>query len=171
MIRWDWYRATVRGVGVDEMINYFISLNDLSSARPATPKNGYLRAVEVVRGDSVLASFWWGGNAGVLVTGTGDRSPGVADFLLRGRMMGWDVSPSRVDACCDWIEPGLFDSLSHQLIMRLIEVCLSISKAIGRGVLLAHCILVLRRLMSDWCYTKKAMKAAGINRGCVLKFE
>ena len=112
MARWDWYQATVHGRSVESVRDALLSVFDLADWAPGRPKNGYEQGAEVRRGDSVLAEVWWGGNPGVHVKGTGERAPAVREAL---ELVGPHL-PSRVDACVDWIEAGLFDRLSAELL-------------------------------------------------------
>jgi hypothetical protein len=116
-MRWDWYQATIRGVEPWHMAATINAACDLSDIKPGRAKNGYEHAWDIRRGDRVLASVWWGGNPGVHVLATGENAPTVAEVIDKGRKCeGWDVSPTRVDACVDWVQPGLFDQLSSLLI-------------------------------------------------------
>jgi len=113
LVRWDWYQGTVFGgepVFVAEVLGR--AFGDLVDVVPSKPKNGYLRGCQLVRGEP-LCSIWWGGNPGAHVLGTGQASPEVAS-VVRSVVddWRWEWSPSRVDACVDWIEAGLFDELA-----------------------------------------------------------
>lgn len=121
-MRWDWYQATVNKADPVDIVNALVTDLDLSEAKPGRAKNGYLRGVDIKRGDHVLATVWWDGNPGVHVKGTGEDASAVASVLSQGRHRdGWEVLPSRVDACIDWDKPGLFDELSSKLIAFAVE--------------------------------------------------
>lgn len=116
-MRWDWYQATVYGADEREVVGAFLSSIDLSSVHAGMAKNGYLYAWDIKRGDRVLASVWWSGNPGIHVKASGEDAPLADSVLLRGRKVnGWEVLPTRVDACVDWVREGLFDSLSSRLL-------------------------------------------------------
>jgi hypothetical protein len=96
-----------------EVASRALDFFDLVDLVPSAPKNGYTHGTEVRRGDHVVAWIWWGGNPGVCVTGSGEDSPAVAEFL-RGLPAYHRVT--RADACEDWVQAGLFDRLSRVLI-------------------------------------------------------
>ena len=110
MTKFDWYQGTIHGESVADITDHFMSHYcnaDLSITRP---KNGYTHGAKAVRGDTVLAEFWYGGNDGVHVKMTGSSSPkGVS--LMRY----FEHRVTRVDSCMDWIEAGLFDRLAKSL--------------------------------------------------------
>ena len=111
MSRFDWYQGTIHEIDpvvVISSINRDLELTDL---RPCNPHNGYSHGVEFVRGSSVIASAFYGGNKGVNVKGTGDNSPVVASAVKR-----FEHRVTRVDSCTDWKEPGLFDKITKSLI-------------------------------------------------------
>ena len=116
MARFDWYQGTVQQVSQvshSAVAAGLLRCFDLADLAPSTPRNGYTKAAEVRRGDRVLARLMWEGNPGVHVIGSGENAPAVAEYL---RGMGVKHRVTRADACEDWIEPGLFDSLSGALI-------------------------------------------------------
>lgn len=60
----DWYAASFPGVEPDEFIGSFLASHDLSETANFIGKtHGYENAIRIVRGDEVLASVLWGGNA------------------------------------------------------------------------------------------------------------
>lgn len=129
MSRWDWYEATVHGSSQDEVVAELVRGLDLVDVRAGRGMYGYAHGAEVVRGDRVLARVWWGGNPGVHVVGTGESAPDVAALLRRGRLrLRWEVLPTRVDACEDWVEEGLFDRLASGLISYAQEAGVSIDQ-------------------------------------------
>ncbi|WP_200336066.1 replication initiation factor domain-containing protein [Thiocystis violacea] len=116
-MRFDWYQASVFGPDADDVTGFLERELDLATVYPGRPKNGYLRAALLRRGDRDLAEVWWGGNPGVNVKGTGEDSPEVARILSKGRrLFGWKVCPTRVDSCIDWVEESLFDHMAAKLI-------------------------------------------------------
>ena len=125
LVRWDWYQGTVFGgepsFVVEEVTKGF---GDLVTLEPATPKNGYLRGCQLMRGEQ-LVEVWYGGNRGTHFKATGSRSPQFAR-VIRTVVddWRWEFSPSRVDAAVDWIEEGLFDELAR----------LSMAFAVERGI-------------------------------------
>ncbi len=116
MAAWDWYECTVRGLGQsghDLVLAGLVEGLDLASVFPARAMHGYLHGAEVRRGDSVLATVWWGGNPGVHVKATGGHSPEVS-AVIRAR---WPVhSVTRCDACVDFDQEGLYDRLVAVLL-------------------------------------------------------
>ena len=116
MARWDWYQATIRGLGQDghdAVMAGLVDGLDLASAYEARALHGYLHGGEVRRGSAVLARVWWGGNPGVHVQATGEHSPAVS-AVLRDR---WPVHAcTRVDASVDFDQAGLFDQVAGPLL-------------------------------------------------------
>lgn len=111
MARWDWYETTIHGAQVDEITGHLLANLDLATLVPDRPRHGYLKGAALSRGSHVLARVWWDGNAGVHVIASGADSPVIAELLTT-----WEHHPTRVDACEDWIEEGLFNRLSAKLI-------------------------------------------------------
>lgn len=115
MARFDWYQATVyvpdpsyRGLA-DELVKAW----ELADLAPDRGMHGYLHGAKVVRGDRTLCRIWWGGNPGVNITASGEEAPVLAGVLQR---FGVSYGITRVDACVDWVEEGLFDSLAGHLV-------------------------------------------------------
>jgi len=111
MARFDWYQGTIHGADVDEVAGTMLHEFDSCDLKPSTPRNGYTHGAAIIRGDHTLATIWHGGNRGVHVKGTGNDSPAVAEILRQ-----WEHRVTRVDACTDWYEEGLFDRLAGRLI-------------------------------------------------------
>ena len=129
MARFDWYQATVYKASPETVAGSLRTRFDLSEVRPSRAKNGYLRGADIKRGDMVLARVWWGGNPGVHVIGSGSDAPDVASVLDMGRRInGWEVLPTRVDSCVDWVEELLFSRLAAQLIQYAIDNDISINQ-------------------------------------------
>jgi len=111
MARWDWYQGTIHGLDVDE-VAAGLSRRLRGQVVPGRGMNGYSHGAEVqVQGEQVC-TIWWGGNPGVHVKATGERSPAVAQAL---RDLG-QHEVTRADACEDFVEPGLFDRLSRYFL-------------------------------------------------------
>ena len=116
--KFDWYQSTVQASDPQEcgLVDALMSAWDLTDWVPAKNLNGYTYGGAIVRGDRVLAHLCWGGNPGINVKTTSDESPVLAAALREfSNVTGIPHLPTRVDACCDWDEEGLFDSLSAHL--------------------------------------------------------
>lgn len=111
MAKWDWAASTVDGHSAEEVAGAVLGGFELADLAPGKPMYGYENSAQVVRGGRVLALILWGGNPGVHVIGTGENAPHVWEALKP-----FPHRPSRVDACEDWVEAGLFERLSGQLI-------------------------------------------------------
>lgn len=109
--KFDWYQGTFFGQDQDEVVRFLERKFDLSEVKLCKPKNGYERGVEFLRGADRLAQVWWAGNPGVHVIATGDKSPEAAQHM---RELGAHRI-TRLDACIDFISPGLFDVLTDGL--------------------------------------------------------
>ena len=126
-VRWDWYEGSLFGASAPVVVEVVGNGFDFADVVPGRGMHGYLRGVEVVRGESTLATIWWGGNPGVHVKATGSVSPECSRVVRRIAdewRLEWSVS--RCDAALDWIEAGLFDELA----------CLAIEFAKQRGLAL-----------------------------------
>jgi hypothetical protein len=115
MIRWDWYQSTVMVQDPQDsgLVDVLLKAWPLSDYAPGRNLNGYTNGAVIKRGDRILCHLCWGGQAGVNCKTTSDESPFLAQAL---RDFGKPHLPTRVDACEDWQEEGLFDSLSAALI-------------------------------------------------------
>lgn len=117
--RFDWYQSTVQAADPQAcgLVDHLLAAWDLADWVPARNLNGYSFGGAIVRGDRTLAHLCWGGNPGINVKTTSDESPVLAAALAEfSGVTRIPHCPTRVDACCDWVEPGLFDSLSAHLI-------------------------------------------------------
>lgn len=116
MCRWDWYQTTLSISDPQEsgLIGLFLKTWDLSDYVPAGNRNGYTRGGAIVRGSERLCTLLWGGNPGVNVTSTSEHAPALARALSEAFPL--HHSPTRVDACVDWVEQGLFDEIARKLI-------------------------------------------------------
>lgn len=115
MARWDWYQSTVWVQDPQEsgLVSALLAAWPMSDWAPAKNLNGYHFGGQIKRGNRTLCHLCWGGQAGVNCKSSSDESPILAEAL---RQFGKDHSPTRVDACEDWHEEGLFDSVSGLLI-------------------------------------------------------
>lgn len=111
MAKFDWYEATFHQVKPVDLMKHFEKAFDLSIIRPIPAKNGYTVGnafFESSASDRKLVELWWEGNPGVHVKATGDKSPLAAQLM---RDFG-NHNVTRVDACEDWIEAGLFNRIA-----------------------------------------------------------
>ena len=113
--KWDWYQSTVFVSDPSEsgLVDVLLKHWDLSDFVPAKNLNGYHYGGAIVRGDRTLCHLCWGGQPGVNCKTTSDESHVLADALAD---FGREHRPTRVDACLDWEEDGLYDSLAQALI-------------------------------------------------------
>jgi len=129
--KFDWYQSTVQASDPQAcgLVDALQQAWELTDWVPARNLNGYTYGGAIVRGETVLAHLCWGGNTGINVKTTSGDSPVLAE-ALRGfyERTGVQHLPTRVDACCDWVEEGLFDSLSAHLIAYAIEHRLAINQ-------------------------------------------
>lgn len=109
-MRFDYYTASIDAKS-DHVLSHIHGSYDQSDIVPTAPKNGYERAYNVVRGDSVLARIQWGGNSvgtRVWASASGDRAPAFAE-ILRSEFRGHNLL--RADVAIDYCEPGAWESL------------------------------------------------------------
>lgn len=128
MAKWDWYSSTIQGVNDPQecgLIDFLLRLYPLSDWAPAKNHNGYLYGGQIVRGDHKLVHVLWGGNPGVNCFATSDDAPALVAAL---RAFGKPHKPTRMDACEDWHEDGLFESMSGGLIQFAMDNGLSIEQ-------------------------------------------
>lgn len=113
--RFDWYQSTVMVQCPQDsgLVAALLKAWPLSDWAPARNLNGYTHGGAIVRGDRILCHVCWGGQTGVNCKTTSDESPTLAAAL---RDFGRIHLPTRIDSCVDWVEPGLFDSMSAFLI-------------------------------------------------------
>lgn len=125
--RWDWYQSTVLVQCPQQsgLVDHLLRAWPLSDWVPAKNLNGYLYGGAVKRGDKVLCHACWGGNTGVNCKTTSDESPVLAEAL---RSFHASHLPTRVDACMDWVESGLYDSLAAFMIEFAMNNRLSITQ-------------------------------------------
>lgn len=119
MARWDWYQSTVMVADPQQsgLVDMLLEAWPLSDWAPAKNLNGYLYGGQIKRGDRTLCHLCWGGQPGVNCKSTSDESPTLAAALREfSNVTGIPHLPTRVDACEDWRQPGLFTSMADQLI-------------------------------------------------------
>lgn len=125
--RFDWYQSTVMVKCPQDsgLVDVLLKAWPLSDWAPARNLNGYTRGGAIVRGNRILCHVCWGGQVGVNCKSTSDESPALSNAL---REFAKPHLPTRIDSCVDWCEPGLFDSLSAELIRYAQENRLSINQ-------------------------------------------
>lgn len=112
MAKFDWYECTFHGADPIEIIQMIERRYPFAMIEPDRPKYGY-RVGQVVRhGGDAIARVWWEGNDGVHVSTTSADANDLAPLL---REHGVHLV-TRLDACEDWIEAGLFDRMAAHLI-------------------------------------------------------
>ncbi len=113
--KWDWYQSTVYVADpqLSGLVDLLLKHWELSDWVPAKNLNGYHYGGAIKRGDNVLCHLCWGGQVGVNCKTTSEESGTLAAALAE---FGKPHRPTRVDACLDWEEDGLFDSLAAALI-------------------------------------------------------
>jgi len=109
--RFDFYTASI-GARAADVIGCLEAAFDLSDVQASTPKNGYERAYNVVRGTTVLARVQYGGSsvgARVWASASGDQAPAFAQ-VIRENYNGHRLL--RADVAIDYDEEGAWDSLA-----------------------------------------------------------
>ena len=112
MAKFDWYQCTYHGADPLEIIRAIEAAHPFALIEPDSPKNGYRVGQVFKLGGETLARVWWEGNTGVHVVTTSANAHELAPLL---RAQGVH-NVTRLDACEDWIEAGLFDRLAAHLI-------------------------------------------------------
>lgn len=115
MAKWDWYQTTVL-VSCPEhsgLVSHLLKCYPFTDFVPAKNLNGYHFGGAIRRGDKTLVHLCWGGQPGVNCKATSDDSESLALAL---KSFGHSHAPTRLDACEDWYEQGLFDVLSSKMI-------------------------------------------------------
>lgn len=112
--QWDWYQTTLKGFN-ESLLNQveydIITSFDLVDIMPTTPRNNYYSGSKVVRGDSELFSYYYGGNNNTInFKSTGFNSIEFSKFISK-----YNHYPTRLDARLDWAEEGLFDYMERVL--------------------------------------------------------
>lgn len=109
-MRFDYYTASI-DAKPDHVLGFLNGSFEQSDIVPTAPKNGYEKAYNVTRGDSVLARVQWDGvsvGARVWASASGDRAPDFAG-LVRSEFS--DHNLLRADVAIDYCEEGAWDSL------------------------------------------------------------
>ena len=110
--RCDWYSATVNAP-TDGLISGFLHHFD-AVPRETVAHNSYKRAVEVVRGESRIATVSWGGvNLRPSVVSSGAASQEVMVYL---RSLSSPHSVSRMDAAIDFVGTFVFSQITEMII-------------------------------------------------------
>lgn len=112
MAKFDWYECTFHEVDPVDLIRHLERANPFSLIEPDAPKYGYQVGQVFRHGGDAMARVWWQGNEGVHVSSTSSYAHEIAPLLRE--YGGHQIT--RLDACEDWIEPGLFDLISSHLI-------------------------------------------------------
>ncbi len=112
-MNFDWYGATVEAQP-EEVLGDITRQFDLVSPYPSRGMWGFERAVEIKRGDTVMATVMWeghdsSGTGGCYVQGTGRHAMPIAAFLRTRR---YPHRVSRVDVAEDYTGDGTWDRLS-----------------------------------------------------------
>lgn len=109
--QFDWYTASI-GAKPADVLGCLEASFDLSDIQASTPKNGYERAYNVVRGTTVLARVQYGGSSvgsRVWASASGDQAPAFAQ-VIRENYNGHRLL--RADVAMDYDEEGAWDSLA-----------------------------------------------------------
>lgn len=117
MAKWDWYEATFHQHSPEVIIDAIRSSEPFAVMLPCRAKHGYRTGVQFKHGQDVLAEVWWEGNPGVHVKASSSRAQWLAGVI---RPLGAH-SVTRVDACEDWIEAGLFDRITVPLLAYAVQ--------------------------------------------------
>lgn len=124
MAKFDWYECTYFESDPLELIRRLERSNPFAMIEPDSPKYGY-RVGQVFRqGQDAMARVWWEGNEGVHVSTTSSHAHDLAPLLREHGVH----SVTRLDACEDWIEHGLFDRMANHLIAYAVEHHITITQ-------------------------------------------
>lgn len=113
--KWDWYQTSVWVSDPQKsgLVDALLRAWPMSDWEPARPLNMvYQYGGAIVRGSTELCRLSWGGQPGVNCKTSSAESGTLQRAIAR---TGMEHSPTRLDACVDWVEEGLFDSLSQAL--------------------------------------------------------
>lgn len=111
MAKFDWYEATFFEINPLDLVREIERAHPFALIEPDRPQHGYRVGQVFKHGGDAMARVWWEGNEGVHVSTTSSHAHQLAP-LLRGHGVHF---PTRVDACEDWIEHGLFDRMADHL--------------------------------------------------------
>lgn len=117
MAAFDWYECTFHETDPLDVIRALERAEPFAYIEPDNPKHGYQVGHVFKMGGEAIARVWWQGNPGVHVILHSSNSIKLAP-VLRGLGVH---QVTRLDACEDWIEPGLFDLVSRHLIAYAME--------------------------------------------------
>lgn len=112
MAKFDWYEATFFEKNPLDLVREIELAHPFALIEPDRPQHGYRVGQVFKHGGEPMARVWWEGNEGVHVSTTSSHAHRLAP-LLRGQGVHY---PTRVDACEDWVEQGLFDRMAAHLI-------------------------------------------------------
>lgn len=111
----DYYTAGIEAKST-HVLGVLESSFDLSDVRPSTPRNGYERAHQIVRGDEVLATVMYGGTSvgtRVWTSATGDNAQAFSEAVREHFPVH---SMLRGDVAIDYCEEGAWDVLAKHSI-------------------------------------------------------
>lgn len=112
MPKFDWYECTYFGANPLEIIRAIERAHPFALIEPDVAKYGYRVGQVFKHGGEAMVRIWWEGNDGVHVSATSGNAHVLAP-LLRAQGVHF---VTRLDACEDWIEHGLFDRMAAGLI-------------------------------------------------------
>ena len=125
--KWDWYQTSVwvSDPQASGLVDALLRAWPMSDWEPARPLNlVYQYGGAIVRGQVELCRLSWGGQPGVNCKTSSSESGTLQRAIAR---FGQPHAPTRLDACVDWVEPGLFESVSNALRQFALSKRLSIS--------------------------------------------
>jgi hypothetical protein len=125
--KWDWYQTSVwvSDPQVSGLVDVLLRAWPMSDWEPARPLNlVYQYGGAIMRGQVELCRLSWGGQPGVNCKTSSSESGTLQRAIAR---FGQPHAPTRLDACVDWVEPGLFESVSNALRQFALGKRLSIS--------------------------------------------
>lgn len=125
--KFDWYQSTVAIQCPQEsgLVDALLKAWPFSDWGPAKNLNGYTHGGAIIRGGRVLCHVCWGGQTGVNCKTSSDESSVLANVL---QDFGKTHMPTRIDSAVDWVESGLFDSVSSALIAYAMDNRLAINQ-------------------------------------------
>jgi len=125
--KWDWYQTSVwvSDPQASGLVDVLLQAWPMSDWEPARPLNlVYQFGGAIMRGQVELCRLSWGGQPGVNCKTSSSESGTLQRAIAR---FGQPHAPTRLDACVDWVEPGLFESVSNALRQFALGKRLSIS--------------------------------------------
>lgn len=116
----------------EDLANYLTAVIDFSQARRCDPRYGWKYGIRIHRGETHFADIFYGGDNGTdlcHVRHEGQQAPILHSWLQRYiSTSGVFYWATRVDACEDWIEEGLFDRMAAEMIRYAKEHNIKISQ-------------------------------------------